>query len=248
MESKEKIILQQTLYNSRNPTRRWLHTARRDWISETIKSCSEHAGKALEVGPGSGLYLPLLADCFSEVAAIDRDPEYLRDLEPLAHSRGVVIIAQDICDNTLPAGSFDLILCSEVIEHIPDSARAISAMHRLLKPGGRLVLSTPQKFSTLELAAKIAFLPGIISLVRMIYGETILETGHINLQTQKQITSLFSDAGFRIRERHLLGFYLPVIAEFFGQAGLRIEQRMEKLIRGGPLEGLLWTQCYLAEA
>lgn len=248
MENSEKIILQQTLYNSRNPTRRWLHTARRDWISEKIRTCSGPGRKALEIGPGSGLYLPLLADCFSEVVAVDRDPEYLRHLEPLADSRGVVLVTQDICDNALPARSFDFILCSEVIEHIPDSARAIRAMHRLLKPGGVLVLSTPQKFSTLELAAKIAFLPGIISLVRIIYGEAILETGHINLQTRKQVIQMLSQAGFRVRERHLLGFYLPFIAEFFGQAGLRMEQRIEKLIRGGLFEGLLWTQCYLAEA
>lgn len=244
---REKIILQRTLYNSRNPTRRWLHTARREWISETIRKCAGPGRKALEVGPGSGLYLPLLADCFSEVVAVDRDPEYLRHLEPLADSR-LVLSAQDICYSTLPASSFDFILCSEVIEHIPDSGRAIFAMHRLLKPGGILVLSTPQKFSTLELAAKIAFLPGILSLTRIIYGESVLDPGHINLHTQKQILNLLSQAGFRVRERHLLGLYLPVIAEFFGAFGLRMEQRIEKMIRGGPLEGLLWTQCYLAEA
>ena len=43
--------------------------------------------------------------------------------------------------------SFDKILCSEVIEHIPDAAKALREMCRLLKPSGRLVLSTPNSAS-----------------------------------------------------------------------------------------------------
>jgi hypothetical protein len=34
------VALQQTLYNSKNPTRRWLHCLRRDWIIDTIHQCA----------------------------------------------------------------------------------------------------------------------------------------------------------------------------------------------------------------
>ena len=76
-------------------------------------------------------------------------------------------MADDITASRLPDDrSFDVVLCSEVVEHIPDSAAALRAMHDLLKPGGTLVLSTPQRHSPLELAGRIAFLPGVVQLVR----------------------------------------------------------------------------------
>jgi SAM-dependent methyltransferase len=42
-----------------------------------------------------------------------------------------------------PDASFDLVFCSEVIEHIVSPETLVSEMGRLLKPGGRIVLSTP---------------------------------------------------------------------------------------------------------
>ena len=73
--------------------------------------------------------------------------------------------------------------CAEVIEHIADAHAALCGLEKLLKPGGTLILSTPQRYSPLELCAKIAFLPGFIQLVRLIYREPILETGHIKVLT-----------------------------------------------------------------
>lgn len=42
------------------------------------------------------------------------------------------------------AGAFDSLLCLEVIEHVPEPARALAELHRVLKPGGHLYLTTPQ--------------------------------------------------------------------------------------------------------
>lgn len=42
-----------------------------------------------------------------------------------------------------PDASFDVILCSEVLEHLPDPLRAIDEFARLLKPGGQLILTAP---------------------------------------------------------------------------------------------------------
>lgn len=41
------------------------------------------------------------------------------------------------------AGSFDAVVCSEVIEHVADPAALIAELHRVLRPGGRLLLSSP---------------------------------------------------------------------------------------------------------
>lgn len=51
-----------------------------------------------------------------------------------------------ICDITAipePDAAFDAILCSEVLEHVPDPTKAIHEFARLLKPGGKLILTAP---------------------------------------------------------------------------------------------------------
>lgn len=246
----ELIELQRTLYTSANPTRRWLHCARRDWISAALRRWSPPARRqALEVGPGSGVYLPVLAELFERVVASDVEPAYLRSAAPLANAfANLQLIVDDISASRLPAGEFDLALCSEVVEHIADSRAALAGIRRLLRPGGVLILSTPQPYSPLELAGRIAFLPGVIRLVRLIYRESVLATGHINLMSARKLEKQLTELGFQIVERHKCGMYLPLIAEFAGQYGLKLEQWLERRLRGGPAQGLLWTQCYVARA
>ncbi len=175
--------------------------------------------------------------------------DFLANAEPLrAEHPGLELVADDITTSELEHAGFDLILCSEVIEHIPDSGAALRSMHRLLRPGGRLVLTTPQRYSPLELAARIATRPGIVELVRWVYREPILELGHINLLTRRQMEDQLSAASFEIQERHLSGLYLPLVAEFGGQRALALERRLEARLRESRLSGLLWTQCYILQA
>lgn len=244
------LDLQHTLYTSKNPTRRWLHCTRRDWIIEALsQSPAQERGCALEVGPGSGIYLPVLAELFTEVTASDIEESYLENAKKMiSRHQNIKLELDDILHSNLPAAHFDLILCTEVIEHISDSQLAVSQIRRLLRPGGVLILSTPQRYSLLEITAKIAFLPGIIQLVRIIYREPILETGHINLLTEHQVTEQLRQAGFQIIERYKSGLYIPIIAEFLGQIGLQIEQWLENRIRGSLFDDILWTQYYIARA
>ena len=115
----------------------------------------------------------------------------------------------------------------------------------MLKPGGILVLSTPQRFSPLELAAKIAFLPGIIAIVRWIYKEPVLDSGHINLMTRKRLERELEDAGFMAVRSELTGMYIPLVAEFLGQAGLTFEKWLARHLNNTAFSWLLWTQYHV---
>src|SRR5258708_9819274 len=157
------------------------------------------------------------------------------------------LVAEDIPSLCLPAGTFDFVLCSEVLEHIPDTSRVLAGIHRLLKPGGSLLLSTPQRHSLMEFACKIAFLPGVIGIVRRIYQEPVFETGHINLQTERALKTALTANGLTIREQFKSGLYIPLLAEFGGGYGLRIARWIENRIRRGPLSFALWTQYYLVQ-
>ena len=135
-----------------------------------------------------------------------------------------------------------------MIEHVRESREALAGMRRLLRPGGVLLLSTPQRFSPLEICATIAFLPGVIEFVRRVYREPIVPTGHVNPMTARAVRRQLAEAGFTIREAHTSGVYLPVLAEAGGEPARRLAAWLERRIRGGALDWLLWTQYYVAVA
>ncbi|MEP0203959.1 MAG: class I SAM-dependent methyltransferase [Halioglobus sp.] len=211
-----------------------------------IAACTKPNCRSLEVGPGSGLYLPALALVSDNVVASDIDDEYLSRAREIAQSLGTVqCVNDDITLSKFENLSFDFILCTEVVEHIADSNLALLELSRLLSVDGVLLLTTPQKFSPLELCAKIAFLPGVIQLVRLIYREPIVPTGHINLLTEKALKEQLAQAGLSISEEYKCGMYLPLVAEFGGTRGRRFLGWLESKLRGTFCDGLLWTQCYV---
>jgi hypothetical protein len=98
------------------------------------------------------------------------------------------------------------------------------------------------------MTAKIALLPGIINLVKLVYKESVMETGHINLLTEREVLAQLVQAGFQISETYKSGVYLPIVAEFMGVTGLGLEKWLEKKLYGGVLDAILWTQYYIGEA
>lgn len=53
----------------------------------------------------------------------------------------------DLTDIALPDSTFDAIICNHVLEHIPDDAKAMSEMLRVLKPSGWAIIQTPISLS-----------------------------------------------------------------------------------------------------
>ena len=240
--------LQQTIYSSKNYTRRRLHQSRFAWVTDAIKNytLSVPKSRAIEYGPGSGIYLPSLAEVFDKVVGADVEPAYLTGIEQLAiRNVAINLVVDDIQASKFEDGTFDLVLCSEVLEHVLNPEIALKTIARILRPGGIAIITTPQKYSLMELSCKVAFLPGIIQLVRRIYREPILETGHISLRSYSDFTAAISACGLKIVEHKKLGLYLPLIAEFGGEAGGRMIERLEDRLKNSPLSWMLWTQAYV---
>src|SRR6516165_8614167 len=77
-QESQLIELLEALYNSTNPTRRWLHCTRRDWLIAKIANLArERPGRALEVGFGAGVYLRALANHYNEVVGTDLNQSQL---------------------------------------------------------------------------------------------------------------------------------------------------------------------------
>jgi 2-polyprenyl-3-methyl-5-hydroxy-6-metoxy-1,4-benzoquinol methylase len=194
----------------------------------------------LEIGVGCGLYTRWLA-MRGKVLAIDINASFLDAVGPVAN---VTPRLGDITTDRF-APLHDLALCSEVIEHVHDSAAALRHIYASLKPGGHLVLTTPNACSTAEFAARLLAIPMIATLARAITGEAVDDPGHINRLTHRQLREEIDAAGFEVVRQDDLALYLPGIAEFGGNTGLRFCQWLARKLADTRFSFLLWTQCWV---
>lgn len=98
--------------------------------------------RLLDAGCGTGHHIADLRKRGYEVAGVDASKEMLEHAR--LNNPDSVILEADVDEIPLPDASFDIIISIEVLRHLPRSAKAVSEMARLLKPGGFcLVTATP---------------------------------------------------------------------------------------------------------
>ena len=240
------IAFQANLYTDPNPTRRGLHAARRAWIEDRLREFVTPDARVLEVGVGCGIYTRFLSRTGAAVTAVDINADFIADVSDLPN------VTAEVRDATLPLGltGQDVALSSEVLEHVPAdrSLAMLRAVRSALRPGGVFILTTPQRYATMELTARLLKFPPVLWLARKVYG-TVDELGHINLLTAGRLRHQIADAGFAVERSTRFGLYLPAIAEFGGEPGRRLLVAIERAIRDVPLlRGLIWTQAYVLRA
>lgn len=97
-------------------------------------------GKLLDVGCGSGQFLVGMRELGWDVLGVEPDPEAAR----IAKERfGLPVIVAPLEEAGPPNNSFDAITMSHVVEHVHDPIAILRECARLLKPGGKLVVITP---------------------------------------------------------------------------------------------------------
>ncbi len=104
--------------------------------------CSQAAGDVLEVAIGTGRNLPFYPDGV-RLTGIDLSPAMLRIARERAEEVGREVQLQEGDAHALPFAdaSFDTVVCTFSLCNIPDEHRAIAEMHRVLQPGGHLILA-----------------------------------------------------------------------------------------------------------
>ena len=101
--------------------------------------------RVLDLGCGEGYGSSMLAQKASSVVGVDISEE------AVAHASGKYALdnlefrAMPAERLSFPDGAFDVLVCFEVIEHVRDHMAVITETRRVLKPGGTLLLSTPNK-------------------------------------------------------------------------------------------------------
>lgn len=103
---------------------------------------SVNGARVLDAGCGTGRFSQLLVDRGAEVVSLDVGVRLLAEVGKKTDSAPCV---GDIQKLPFPDNSFDGVVSSEVIEHIPVPAEGVAELVRVLKPGGFLVLTTPNR-------------------------------------------------------------------------------------------------------
>lgn len=151
-------------------------------------------GDYLDVGSGSGVLIDRITRQFPVTA---RACDYRGDLL-LVEGVSVDVVNLNAEPLPYPDGSFDVVTCTEVIEHLEHYRAALREMARVLRPGGVLVITTP---NVLNLRSRLRYL--LFGFFNM-FGPLPLEDdrhhstyGHINPVAYFYLAHALSGAGFR---------------------------------------------------
>jgi SAM-dependent methyltransferase len=94
--------------------------------------------RVLEVGPGSGFNTRFIAEnCSGSVFALDVSDAAFTTFENTADLANCAVVQADLMESPFPDADFDLIIADGVLHHTPDTAAAVSALYRKVKPGGK---------------------------------------------------------------------------------------------------------------
>lgn len=126
--------------------------------------------RILEVGCGWGELSEWLArETGAEVVATDLSPRMVE----LARARGVDARLADVQQLPFGDGEFDVAVAAWMLYHVPDLARGLAELARVLRPGGRLVAVTNSRFHLMELRELVGSGPSTLSFARET-GEDLL--------------------------------------------------------------------------
>jgi len=114
---------------------RWVGSRHISYLSRGLPP----GGRVLDVGCGRGVILGALADRGFEVHGVERTASAARGVDPRAHVR----IASHLAEAAYPEGHFDEVVIWHVLEHLDGPDATLREVHRVLRPGGRLVVAVP---------------------------------------------------------------------------------------------------------
>ncbi len=177
-----------------------------------MSNLAEAAGsgkKFLEIGCSDGLLEEKLQKKFTSLTGIDTNAS---DIEIAGKSgiKNAEFLVADAEKLPFKNSTFDKIICSEVLEHVDDDAKAIREMHRVLKAGGKVIITVPQKkypFTFDPVNAVLEALSGK-HLPLGVYGY-----GDKRAYDYMALKRLFEKNGFEIIEERFLSHYFLGLCE-----------------------------------
>ena len=151
----------------------------------------------LGCGDGSALAVATTQNPRHRFAGIDWSGDALRR----AHALGLTVLRGSVSPRLPVAdGVADVVIMSELIEHLVDPDAAVAEARRVLRPGGSLLLSTPNLAAWYNRGLLAAGIQPVFSEVslRGVFGRPgRVVAGHLRLFTRRALTGFLTASGFR---------------------------------------------------
>jgi SAM-dependent methyltransferase len=177
----------------------------------------EHAtGRLVDIGCGLKPYAPLFADYVDEHVGVDHpdSPHALSSVDVLATAYEI----------PLADGSFDTALMSEMLEHLERPSDGLAEAHRLLRPGGKVILTTPFMWPLHE-EPRDFFRYSPHGLRHLLEGAGFEEVAIAPLSGQWTTLALFAGYALRRSPAVRLGRLLPWYVQLQARIAVRLDER-----------------------
>jgi ubiquinone/menaquinone biosynthesis C-methylase UbiE len=170
----------------------------RGWMASELSGLAPDS-PIIEVGCGDGSFTRNLANFSSAVTAIDISEVQIE--ENAASMPAIRFLQHDVAEPFPFADeSFEVVWCSEVLEHLFNPLFAMQEMHRILKPGGKLLVTVPYHG---------VFKNMLITLFR--WDEHFSPSNpHIRFYTKSTLEGMTREAGFSSIDTRTCGMGLPL--------------------------------------
>lgn len=167
---------------------------------EAIVAVGGAGGTIMDIGCGDGSLLYQYRNRYSHLIGLEYSAERLRQAEAnLAGLKFTALQGSAEEMDQLQDNSVDRIITADVIEHIPDVYAASHEMFRVLKPGGDLVINTPNiAFVKKRLVLALGRFPSTSQPNEGMGSDVLFDGGHLHYFTYRSLRLLLERAGFQM--------------------------------------------------
>jgi SAM-dependent methyltransferase len=192
----------------------------RDSLDLILRFWPDPQGRFLEAGCGTAANALNLARLGVAVAGVDLSLEGLERARAAFAERGLVgeFVEGDVRDLPFAEASFDFVYAGGVVEHFAETDRAVTEMVRVLRPGGRVLLTVPAltlSYPYLFLRGNVPAVPGLeraLSLVQFrLLGGRLATFGYERSFLRRTLRSLLRTARLLDVELGRFDTYLPLL-------------------------------------
>jgi SAM-dependent methyltransferase len=139
-EAEGQVDYQSRLYSARD----WVHQRLKDVVMAELLSHLLPGATMLDVGCAEGLYMRSVSGSVALAQGVDLShPKLVRGTALSASEAHLAFALASAEQLPYAASCFDVVLCVETLEHVPDYRVALAELRRVLKPDGTLVVSVP---------------------------------------------------------------------------------------------------------